>query len=1021
MPATASVGSQGNPYIDGILTGTKWATSSLTYSFPSSASYYGSGYGSGEPNNNFQAFNAAQQAAVKSVYAMYSSVANVTFTEVTETSTQHADLRFAETDKYTTGFGYYPSTSTEGGDVWLGNSSNYFNNPAKGNYAYFTTIHEIGHTLGLKHAHESMGSFGPMPSDRDSTEYTVMSYRSYIGASTAYYTNGGWSYPQTLMMYDIAAVQALYGANYNTNNGDTVYQWDPNTGELFVNGAGQAAPGANQVYMTVWDGGGSDTYDFSNYQTNVTVSLEPGEWTTTSTQQLANLGNGHFASGNVANALLYQSNLASLIENVIGGSGSDVLKGNVANNVFRGGAGNDFIDGRGGSDTAVYSGNEADYNYVQHADGTWTVADLRGGSPDGFDTLKNVRFLKFSDTTVDLGPGMTVISGTKANDTIDATHTIAGQLTPTDGFDTIYGMAGNDMINAMGGDDLIYGGDGSDTLYGGAGNDLVDGGSGADKMYGGLGNDTYVVDNKSDIASEAGSDGIDTVVSWITFSLADTKHAIGDIENLTLAGGGNINATGNNLDNVLVGNSGANVLTGGWGADTLDGGDGVDTASYATSGLGVTVSLALGIGRGGEAQGDRLVNIENLTGSKYNDTLEGDAGNNKLVGGAGFDTVSYANATSGVTVNLGQTSAQNTIGAGTDTLSGFESLTGSQFNDTLIGSKSNDVLMGLAGNDWLDGSKGADHMFGGLGHDGYVVDNKGDVVDETGGDGVDTVYSSVSFNLADPLHAIGSIENLTLTGKSSISATGNDLDNVLIGNNGANVLIGGAGADWLDGGAGSDTASYVTSASGVAVSLALGIGSGGDAQGDHLFNFENLTGSNFDDTLEGNSGNNKLIGGLGVDTVSYAHADAGANGVGVTVNLSSTRAQKTVTAGTDTLSGFENLTGSQFNDTLKGNAGNNVISGLGGNDMLTGAGGNDTFVFLPSFGKDTITDFTAGPNTGPHDLIAFDHTMFADFDAVLAASAQVGSSTVISFDAQNTVTLVNVSVGSLHHDDFAFV
>ena len=891
----------------------------------------------------------------------------------------------------------------------------------KGNYAYFTIIHEIGHTLGLKHAHEAMGKFGAMPSDRDATEFTVMSYRSYVGASTSYYTNAGWSYPQTLMVYDIAALQKLYGANYATNNTDTVYQWNPSTGELFVNGVGQGASGANQVYMTVWDGGGNDTYDFSNYATGLAVSLQPGGWSVTSAQQLANLGNGQSAVGSIFNALLYQSNPASLIENVNGGSGNDTIFGNSASNVFRGNGGNDYIDGQGGSDTAVYAGNEADYNYQQNADGSWTVADLRGGSPDGVDTLENIRFLKFADTTVIIDTSPSVISGTNSNDIIDATRTVAGQLTTCDWNDTVYGMAGNDMINALGGDDQIYGGAGSDTLYGGGGNDLVDGGSGADKMYGGTGNDTYVVDNKSDVASEAGGDGIDTVVSWITFSLADTKHAIGDIENLTLAGAGNINATGNNLDNVLVGSSGANVLTGGWGADTLDGGDGVDTASYATSGLGVTVSLALGIGIGGEAQGDRLINIENLTGSKYDDTLAGDGGNNKLVGGSGFDTVSYASATSGVTVNLGTSKAQNTIGAGIDTLSGFEALKGSQFDDILIGSRSNNVLMGLAGNDWLDGSTGADYMMGGLGHDGYVVDNKGDVVDETGGDGVDTVYSSVSFSLADPLHAIGSIENLTLTGKSSISAIGNDLGNVLIGNSGTNVIIGGAGADWLDGGAGADTASYATSASGVAVSLALGTGTGGDAEGDHLFNFENLTGSNFDDTLEGNSGNNKLIGGAGIDTVSYAHADAGANGVGVTVNLSSTKAQKTVTAGTDTLSGFENLTGSQFNDTLKGSAGDNVISGLGGNDKLTGFGGNDTFVFLPSFGNDTITDFAAGPNSGPHDLIAFDHTMFADFDAVVAASAQVGTSTVITFDAQNTVTLVNVSLGSLHHDDFAFV
>jgi LysM repeat protein len=229
-----------------------------------------------------------------------------------------------------------------------------------------------------------------------------------------------------------------------------------------------------------------------------------------------------------------------------------------------------------------------------------------------------------------------------------------------------------------------------------------------------------------------------------------------------------------------------------------------------------------------------LVNIENLTGSNYNDTLEGDGGNNKLVGGAGFDTVSYADATSGVTVNLGKTSAQNTIGAGTDTLSGFESLTGSQFNDNLVGSKGNDVLAGLSGNDWLDGAKGADYMIGGQGHDGYVVDNKGDVIDEGTGDGIDSVYSSVSFSLADPLHAIGAIENLSLTGSSNINATGNDLDNTLLGNSKANVIIGGAGADWLDGGGGTDTASYVTSASGVSVSLALGTGSGGDAQGDTL-------------------------------------------------------------------------------------------------------------------------------------------------------------------------------------------
>ena len=132
----------------------------------------------------------------------------------------------------------------------------------------------------------------------------------------------------------------------------------------------------------------------------------------------------------------------------------------------------------------------------------------------------------------------------------------------------------------------------------------------------------------------------------------------------------------------------------------------------------------------------RSANIENLTGSNFDDTLEGNAGNNKLVGGLGTDTVSYANATSGangvgVTVNLSLTSTQNTIAAGTDTLSGFENLTGSQFNDTLTGTTAANVLTGLGGNDMLNGGVGADWMLGGTGNDTYVVDNVGDVVTET--------------------------------------------------------------------------------------------------------------------------------------------------------------------------------------------------------------------------------------------------------------------------------------------------
>ncbi len=369
------------------------------------------GYGSGEENNGFKAFNSVQQAAVTSILGEYSSVANLTFTQITETSTQSATLRFAELNTPSTAWTYYPSTSAEAGDSWFNNSSGWYNNPVVGNYAWLTIMHEIGHGLGLKHPQDTMGSFSPMPfdgtatsGDHDSLEYTVMSYRSYLGASvTAGLTNASDSFPQSLMMYDIAAIQSLYGANYNTNSGNTVYSWSATTGQEFINGVAQAMPAGNKIFLTIWDGGGNDTYDFSNYTTNLSVNLQPGGWTTASTAQLANLGAGHVAIGNIANALEYQGNPASLIENVVGGSGNDTIVGNAANNTFTGGAGNDHIDGVSGINTSVYSGKSTDYSVTLNSDGSYTVTDLRAGSPDGTDTLKNIEFLKFSDTTLAIG------------------------------------------------------------------------------------------------------------------------------------------------------------------------------------------------------------------------------------------------------------------------------------------------------------------------------------------------------------------------------------------------------------------------------------------------------------------------------------------------------------------------------------------------------------------------------------------------------------------------------------------
>lgn len=401
--AVASVAPTGNPYVDGVLAGVKWVTLAQSFSTPAEATLYGTPYGSGEPTNNFEAFTSLQQAAVRALLSFYALVDNVSYAEITESTSQSAILRYAESDAPGTAWAYYPSTSALGGDAWFNNSKNYYDNPVVGSYAYLTMLHESGHAHGLKHPHEAKGSFAPMPADKDSLEYSVMSYHSYVGSSLSGYTNGTYSYPQTLMMYDIAALQELYGADYTTNPGNTVYSWSPTTGAMSINGTGQGTPGGNKIFMTIWDGGGSDTYDFSNYVTNLAVNLNPGSWSTVSATQLAYLGNNKYAAGNIANSLLFRGNPDSLIENAIGGSGSDVLTGNDANNTLTGGPGNDSLDGGLGNNTAIYSGETANYLVTQTGANAWSVSDQRTGSPDGTDTVLNIQMLQFSDGSLPLG------------------------------------------------------------------------------------------------------------------------------------------------------------------------------------------------------------------------------------------------------------------------------------------------------------------------------------------------------------------------------------------------------------------------------------------------------------------------------------------------------------------------------------------------------------------------------------------------------------------------------------------
>ncbi len=363
---------------------------------------------------------------------------------------------------------------------------------------------------------------------------------------------------------------------------------------------------------------------------------------------------------------------------------------------------------------------------------------------------------------------MATINGTQFNDN----NTVNGgafrfSLIGTANADTINGLAGNDILDGRGDDDQLNGGSGNDNLLGGNGSDSLDGGTGADNMNGGDGIDTYFVDNAGDVAAETN----DTAIGGFDTVIATVSHTLGSaIEDLFLFGSNSINGTGNSKDNKIVGNGAANILNGAAGIDSMRGGDGNDT--YIVDNI-FDATL--------EDFEDPVAGIDTVKAS-VNYALNFGLNNLTLTGSNAIDGIGNE-----LDNNLSGNSAANLLDAG-------------QGNDTLKGGAGNDTLLGGDGNDTLNGGTGADDMDGGDRDDLYIVDNVGDIADESLNEsGIDTVQSSVS-------HTLGSgIENLTLTGNAAINGTGNNLDNLIEGNAAANTLNGDIGDDWLRGGNGNDT------------------------------------------------------------------------------------------------------------------------------------------------------------------------------------------------------------------------
>jgi Ca2+-binding RTX toxin-like protein len=634
----------------------------------------------------------------------------------------------------------------------------------------------------------------------------------------------------TPMVYDVAAIQAIYGADTNTRTGADVYGF----GASFTGGfASQADPfrfsASHGGVFTIYDAGGRDRLDGSVFTSDQVIDLNPGAY--------SSMGRD---GGNSGALLTFNVGIAfnTIVEDASGGSGNDQITGNDADNQLNGNDGNDTLSGGLGTNK-LYGGFGND-TYIL-GDGADTIVD-----PSGYDTVRftNASTINFQDGFGLGDPSNDVwnesfidrIEGSNGDDVIILT--IGGT-----GTQDIAGNGGNDILGGNAEFNKMYGGNGNDYLYGRDGWDTMEGGSGNDELNGDAGND-YMTGGTGNDAINGGSGDFDTAdfsdhignasLGW-TFELVNrtavTSYTVGVIlfvdETDTFSG----------IEN-LVGSSGNDFFYGHFGT-YLNGGDGTDTLTLEATTPFLNFQFAADDRvdlEQGFSERDSLVfaqpperqsfgnieiihtNVGNDTvvgstrndivyGDEGNDTISGAAGDDTIIGGAGGDTLdggidndtlSYQSSVTAVAINLLANTAAGGDATG-DLISGFENVFGSTGSDRLTGNILANRLDGDTGNDTLNGGAGADTLNGGIGSD---------------------------------------------------------------------TLIGGIGGDRLDGGIGIDTLSYADSSLGVTVNLLTNTASGGDAAGDIISGFERLIGSNGADKLTGNTLGNVLTGGLGRDILT---------------------------------------------------------------------------------------------------------------------------------------------------------
>ncbi|HEY2070773.1 MAG TPA: calcium-binding protein [Rhizomicrobium sp.] len=667
-----------------------------------------------------------------------------------------------------------------------------------------------------------------------------------------------------------------------------------NSGAItLLGGAGDDTFVGGQGNDTFDGGAGSDTIDYSRATSAVTVNL--------------NLTTGQAVGGGEGTDTLRN------VENITGSTFNDTLTGNSADNVFEDGGGNNVIDGGGGSDTMSFQ------NMPLISGGTGVTIDLRPGQHGGttgdtFTSVENFIGSGFGDTFIG-DSNNNHFSGGGHNavpDIADYSHASGGMVfTEASAVFTTY-LSTN--ITASGADQ------GTDTL------------TDMSEILGTSGNDTFNMIESSATALDGGG-GNDTLS--FQNATAGINTSLGDSGGTTSLYSSIANLTGSAFADTLSGGVTPVVIHGGAGDDTIygargfasdgapgatlygdDGNDTIYGTSRGTDGNGNDVIY-------GGAGDDMLFTNDSNGNAGGDDTFDGGAGNDTITGGDGQNTVTYQDATGGVTVDLSQEDVRYTLvvnaggGMGTDTLKYIQNLTGGDYADVLTGNEFDNTLNGGAGNDTLDISKstgnnefgppgtGEDTVLGGTGDDLIIAGgdlDAGDKID--GGDGNDTLSLNGDYSAGFTFGAttMVNVETLQLAAGYSYKLTMDDANVapgqtlavdasalgagdtltfdgshetkggfVITGGAGNDVLMGGRGADTINGGGGIDTVSYIAANGPVKVDLtSTGPQAVGGGQGtDTLIAIEKLLGSNYNDTLTANSATTLLSGGNGNDTLSF--------------------------------------------------------------------------------------------------------------------------------------------------------